>query len=56
MDFQASKIKTMSLQINGANEKILKKIALKTKQPPFEILLNLLLKEHRVVFKQDYPL
>ena len=56
MDFQASKIKTMSLQINGTNEKLLKKIALKKKQPPFEILLNLLLKEHREVFKQDYPL
>ena len=46
----------MSLQINGTNEKILKKIAIKKKLPPFEVLLNVLLKEHREVFNQDYKL
>ena len=46
----------MTIQINGTAEKIAKKIAVKKKLPPFELLLNLLLKEHREVFNQDYKL
>mgnify|MGYP001352131077 FL=1 len=46
----------MTIQINGAAEKIIKKIAVKKKTPPFELMLNLLLREHREVFNQEYKL
>ena len=46
----------MSIQLNNTYEKILKKIATKKKLSPLEVLLPLLLKEHKEVFKQEYPL
>tara|TARA_B100000131_G_scaffold101753_1_gene98806 strand:+ start:1148 stop:1288 length:141 start_codon:yes stop_codon:yes gene_type:complete len=46
----------MSIQLNNTYEKILKKIAAKKKLSPLEVLLPLLLKEHKEVFKQEYQL